>query len=630
MRPAPARRPPGILLAGAAALALVGATASPGRAQAVEGCDLRRSRLVESLAAGRGFRITFFSGPVEWACRDGVRVRADSAVYRESTAVLQLIGAVRYRETGRTLDSERLDYFRRQERIVAWGDVRLEERGGESVITGDTLRYLRTAPERPEEELVVTGERPHALLRPAAEPERAGAGSAPDTAAAVLDTVRPEPEPADSVRGRLPIRGERGEPRLAAPEREDTLAGDTLAGDTLPGDTLPGDTASGEDVPGDTVPGDTVPGESAAVDEAASVPEDTVRTPYEVDADRIVLRGSSYFEATGRAVIRRDQLTGYADTAVYRQGIGELALRDTTARVEAEGYRLSGGTVTLRLPADVLEDVTARPRAHLVGDGFEMRAPEVRLFVTPSGALDRLVAVREGGLGGGEVSPGRPGRGGGRGRAGLVEEAADVPDAGEAATDTTDAWPRRPEAEAQGFLLRADSMEVLTPEEVLDRLIAVGGARGESLEEAPGRLPPAVEEVPDVARRDWIAGDTVTGHFVPDSPAGAAGEAPVEEADDDGDRVRLETLVARGNARSFYRMESRRADASGASEGAGGSEGEAAEPCLSLHYATGAEIRIRFAGGEPDVVRVEGGTKGLHMEPVCPGGSEVAGREGPP
>ncbi len=241
----------------------------------------------------------------------------------------------------------------------------------------------------------------------------------------------------------------------------------------------------------------------------------------------------------------------------------------------------------------------------------------------------------------------------------------------EAPTDSLAARPR-PVARAEEFVLRADSIEALAPGRALERVFAAGRARGESL----GRDSLNTEATPEIARRDWIEGDSVVAFFVSADTAAPARAGTPAEGEAGGARSRLDRLVARGNARSLYRLVQRGAaegegEAAGPErEEAGGPGGaevpdtasavsrtgavpdtadvapepdmapDAPEPAdaggrrrrIALHYVTGREITIVLWRGQVRHMEVVGQTQGLYLEPGSPGaeiGSSAPGASAP-
>jgi hypothetical protein len=165
----------------------------PGAGQQIASeCELLEFRVITSRAVVAGAQVTWLGRP-SLACPDGLRIRADSAVVYEETGRNELIGNVRFTTPERELRSRFADYFERDRRLFAWGDVHLRDRTRGTEVEGDTLLFLEAGPQRPEESLVVYGGRPRALLVP----------DAPE------DGVDPLPEPFRVVANRLRFEGER-------------------------------------------------------------------------------------------------------------------------------------------------------------------------------------------------------------------------------------------------------------------------------------------------------------------------------------------------------------------------------------------------------------------------------------
>jgi len=156
----------------------------------------------------------------------------------------------------------------------------------------------------------------------------------------------------------------------------------------------------------------------------------------------------------------------------------------------------------------------------------------------------------------------------------------------------------RPVALAEDFTLTADSIEVVAPAQVLDHITAVGRARGVST----ARDSLNVEDLPEIARDDWLEGDTVVATFV------RLEAAEGEPADTAAARYQLDRLVASGAARSLYRMEP---------------SDTTSRPGVdrpAVHYVTGTVIVIVLADGQVERMDVEGPTRGWHLEPVVRAG----------
>ncbi len=318
-----------------------------------------------------------------------------------------------------------------------------------------------------------------------------------------------------------------------------------------------------------------VPPSAVDTTEAAEPVEARPPTPYVVDADRIFLQGDTYFRAVGTVEIQRDSLLAFGDSAEYDQVAGRIHLVGSDARVETSGYDLSGRVIQMHMEGAALREVEASRDALLVGEDLELRAPRIRIFLDAD-RIQRLVAVRA-------TEPDAPPEG---------EPAAGAPPGDRAA-------PERPLALADGFELTADSLDILAPAEVLERIHAVGAAR--SVSHARDSL--NVEILPEVARADWLEGDTIVVTFLPPDSAAAPGDDP---------QARIDRVVARGGARSLYRLIP--AD----------SVVVPGKDPPAVHYVMGDAITLVMRDGEVARMEVTGQTRGLHLEPLRPRADSLA------
>jgi lipopolysaccharide export system protein LptA len=302
------------------------------------------------------------------------------------------------------------------------------------------------------------------------------------------------------------------------------------------------------------LPEEVARGDSTAITEARPpVPGETASTePYRVVSDRMFLRGGGYFAAAGSVEIERDSLFAWADSAEYDQAGGGLNL-EGGGRVESAAYQLEGQSIQMGSPGAATNQVRATRDAKLVGNDLELTAAQIRMFLR-EGALERLVARslhRVDGEG-----------------------------------SSSDA--ERPEAIIKTFRLTADSLEVIAPNERLERVLASGSAR--SVSTSGDTL--NVEVLPDVALWDWLEGDTIVVTF-----------APRDEGADDG-QMDVEHIIALAGARSLYRLPPN--DSSAVT----GTDPPA------VHYVTGTEIRIDMDAGQVSGMQVAGQTRGVHLEPL--------------
>ena len=318
--------------------------------------------------------------------------------------------------------------------------------------------------------------------------------------------------------------------------------------------------------------------DDAAMATGLEAPDDAAQidTPFEIDADLIHLVGDRLLEARGRVEITRGDLLSYGDSVSFQQDVGVLTLY-RNARIispdeeSGDTLDLRADTITMILPMDVMEELNAVGRAHLLTDAVDIRGPTIRLLFTDE-VLNRIVAA----------TPSLPNSPEGPSKA---SEEAPSGGSGE----------ERPRAVAEEFILTGDSIDVRLPGGELETVLAIGAARGVSA----ARDSINSDDTPELIRHDWIEGDTITATFVtrPPSSGGAldAFEDPSEAA---GER-RLDRLVAQGEARSFYRTTSD----TGTGTGIANSTPDSGP--LELNYVLGNEIRLFMQDGEVDRMEVD-------------------------
>ena len=339
--------------------------------------------------------------------------------------------------------------------------------------------------------------------------------------------------------------------------------------------------------------------------QAEAPPPTTPPPPYEIDAERFYLEGRRYFRAVGEVEIVRDSLRAFGDSLDYDQQVGVMVVLGD-ARFLGQGYTLTGETISVTPSGSRSEEVMARGDARLTGDQVEMTAPAIRLFAD-NGNVDRLVALsRAPPPPGGEdeldtqgLSPGDAER--------VRALARDAPP-GTEPEESTDSLPR-PTVVAEDFYVRGDSIEVMSPDQRLNQVIALGNARAEAIhEDSVGTA-----HLPDFARRDWLVGETITAQFGPSQSPDSAAATELTPGDT---LVRLRTLTAVGSARSFYRIPSTDTAQVGA------------DTRPALHLVAGEQITIHLDGREVAGMDVEGQTVGYHFEPQPPADSAGADTTG--
>lgn len=518
-------------------------SAAPAAGQGA-GCEwLPGTRNITSRTVGAN-RVSYASTP-RIRCRDGRYIQADSALQFEASGYMEFIGDVLFRDEGRTLRAARAVYYEGLGRLDAEGDVELIQPDGNE-IRGERLRFLREGPQRPREELTVTGGRPTALLYPPPAPP-------PDPE--VEATLEAEPTP-DTL----------------------TLESDSLAVSSGSVRARPDSlTAALDSTTVDSVA-------LAAPEPVEAAPElaepDSVR-PWLIEADRIFLRGEETFTARGDVEVLRDSLRATSDSLAYDQATASLDLSGRPARIVQGELDLSGRELRLLLPGDVIEEVVAREEGRLVTDSLQVEAPFIRLFLS-EGLLDRMVASvpREP-----SDSEGDEPVAAARGRSNTGRTVAAAPEA-------TDSLPRA-HAVGNGIEMRADSLDVVSPAQRLERMIAVGTARAVSTT----RDTLNTDDTPEILLHDWIEGDTVIAAF-----------REVPAADGDAERgYQLESLDASLNARSLYRLDPDSTQAA---------DTTAFAARLPVSYVEADGIHLTFVEGEVSRFRYEGLRRGVQLQPV--------------
>lgn len=560
------------------ALALLGGDI--GRLAAQNSCDVPNFNLWRIFASGTPNETHIFTG-VTVVCADGLVIRADSAVVVPSQSVSRLFRDVRFDEGGRLLTADRADYYSRDDRLQAWGSVVLVDSAQGSRVEGAELLYLRSGDTRPRQRITVTGPEVRATLRPRPRPRRVEVP--PDSVTAPRDALPPDSTGAPEA------------PSVAAPVPRSfpfhwlwqwILQRLVQEGVVMPGgvpDRVPvdPDPVAIADRPDSLAAPDTLRAPHPSPADSALAPAGPPQAPYHVTAHRrIVLDGESAFEAEGQVEVEREGLHAFGERLRYDEEWEQLHLLGA-ARSEGERYRLTADAIALYLRDQEVDQVVARDRARLATDDLEVDAPRIRLFVADS-TVTRLAA---GLLGPTDTVPVV----GSQGPEGEVLWSSLEPDPGDSA---------RAVARAEDFHLSADSLDVLTPDEQLERVTAIGRARGDSF----SRDSLNAAETPELIRNDWLEGDTIVALFAPDSTAPAA----VDTAATDPAGYVLERLVAQGGARSLYRLEP--SDTTRA----------ATDRRLAVHYVVGDTIAITMVDGEVDRMEVHGQTQGLHLEPVAP------------
>ena len=514
------------------------------------------------------------SGGIDYRCSDGTRILADSAVVYELNELVQLFGRVRFEDPDTRLDADTARYFGNVSQLEAWSRVVVTDLRSDAVIEGDSLRYFQASAYRALDRVLVFGGDPHATFHPPPVPVP------PPPPPPTADSTVADSTVADTV-GAEPADTAEAEPPAAEAEPADSA----VAAETSPPDSAEADSLDENDPPAEAEPADAAPVDSIQP------------PPYDITARRFMIDGRRFFRAAGDVVVERDSLTAVGDSLDFDQDVGTMFIIGG-ARVEQQGFELTADAVEVKPTMGLSEEILAREHAELVGNEMVMKAPGIRMFLD-EGEVNRLVAISAlppieqepldtTGLSAGDVE-----------RARALSAAAAVADSAAAQPEDSVA---QPSAFADEFHLTADSIEVLSPARALELVTAVGSARAEAAEDGS----PGATELPEIASRDWMEGDTILAHFVL-AVSGAAGPPP------GGRRSRLETLTAVGEARSLYRMT------------ASDTTDTEADGPPALHLVEGEQIKVHMQGRQVVKMEVEGQTVGYHLEPSPPDSAGAAG-----
>lgn len=302
--------------------------------------------------------------------------------------------------------------------------------------------------------------------------------------------------------------------------------------------------------------------------------DDFQDAPYKVTGDRIFLRGSDYFSSVGNVSIERDSLLAFADSAEY-EGESEGVHLIGSASVEVPSYSLVGETIDMSLETNNFNRIVAYRDAMLEGEELTITSSEIQLYLN-DGVLQRLVAA--------------------------------APPIDSTVPSEPEPLITQPLAVGKEFRLTADSLDISIPEEVMETIFAAGNAR--SVSSARDSL--NISSLPEIASTDWLEGDTIVITFNPNTPSLAL-ESAASTNNDDQQNYRVETITARVQARTLYRLTPSDTTASPGID------------APAIHYVTGDEITVIMKEGQADRLEVQGRTHGFHLEPLSSLESDSSG-----
>ncbi len=258
--------------------------------------------------------------------------------------------------------------------------------------------------------------------------------------------------------------------------------------------------------------------------------------PYIIVADRVRFKGNDRMWGGGKVTIERSDFAAHADSMVLDQGTG-LGVLVGAPRVEGRGqrtYALVGTRIEMGLREREVHLVKALGGGEATSTDWRLTADTIHLAIE-NRKLQQAFAW-------GDSS--------------------------------------RPHAVSRLYTIQADSLALDVPDEVLTEARAFHHALSTSKRDSAATA----------ADQNWIAGDSLTAHWVQEPDSGG------------GTRAKLQQLVARGSARSFTHLYNQR-DSTGAP---------------SLNYSRGARIAIALQDDRIDRVVVSGRADGVQLDPAPP------------
>ncbi len=255
--------------------------------------------------------------------------------------------------------------------------------------------------------------------------------------------------------------------------------------------------------------------------------------PYIIVGDRLHFKGDDRVWAAGRVTVDRSDFASRSDSMMLDEtrGVGVLVGQPRVEGKSGKTYTLVGTRIELGLERREVRLVKALGRGKATGNDWSLTADTIHL----------LVDARK------------------------LQQAF--------------AWgdSSRPNAISSLYTIRADSLAIDTPAEVLTESRAFGRALSTAKRDSAS---PAADI-------DWIAGDSLTARFVQEKDSGGRQHS------------RLQQIHARGSARALtHHFDDRDTTAAPA-----------------INYSRGQQIAVALNGAKVDRVVVAGHADGVHLEP---------------
>jgi hypothetical protein len=254
--------------------------------------------------------------------------------------------------------------------------------------------------------------------------------------------------------------------------------------------------------------------------------------PYVIVADRVRFKGDDRFWGGGQVTIDRSDFAARGDSVMLdeRAGLAVLVGKPSVEGKGAGAYTLAGRRIELALERREVRRAKALGNGSASSSDWRLTGDTIHLDVDAR-KVQRVFAWGDS---------------------------------------------LRPLAASAKTTVRADSLALDTPGQVLDELRAYGRAHSTSARDSAAD---------SSVGNDWIEGDTLVARFEPATDA-------------TGKRTsRLKTVLATGAARSLMHLKK-------------GTD----HPCWSRNYSRGRRIAIALVGDSLDQVVVSGHADGAHLE----------------
>ena len=296
----------------------------------------------------------------------------------------------------------------------------------------------------------------------------------------------------------------------------------------------------------------------------AASPSDSKSTEFQINAKVLHFIGDRMLQALGSVEVERDSLELHSDSLeLFQDGsITKLffnAVIEGSLTSSGASTNVKGDSIYILFSDDTLKQIQSIGTSEAIYDNGSVYGSAVTMFFE-NDELETILST-----GNSELSD-----------------------------DQKEAEPQAL-AITRGFTIMGDSIELSLREGRLLSAVGVGTAKGISQTQSDTR---AITEF-SFLNEDWIEGDTVSIEFS-QTPSDHISKSSTET----GDEVNIETMTARGGARSFFRRSS--------SEMIGDSIDPAA---MELSYVRGDEVRIFFSDGEVRQMEVDN-AQGSFLQPI--------------